>query len=469
MTGAPTDLSLAELSRALQRRELSAVAVTRAHLERIAALDGRVHAFVSVVAEEALAAARAADEMLARGGAPALAGVPVAVKDIFAVRGRVRGNGSLAFAADAPAEADATAVARLRAAGAVVLGTTHMHELAFGATGVNPGLGTPANPWAAEHAPGGSSSGSAAAVATRFAPAALGTDTGASIRLPAAFCGISGLKPTYGRVSRAGVTPLAWTLDHVGPLARTVEDLALVLQAIAGHDPADPASAHRAVPDYAGGLGGTLRGLRVGVPRHFVFGAIDAEVATSFEGALAALRAAGATTSDVELPSLAWAAPALGAVIMSEATAALLPLLGERAAQVGLEVRLRLEFGKAVTGPHYLAGQRLRSRLFDEAVTALARVDLLALPVCPVPPPRLDAIRIPVGDCELGVEEAVTRFTAPFNLTGLPALALPCGFTAAGLPVALQLVGRPFAEADVLAAGHAYQAETDWHRRRPPV
>jgi len=304
VSAALADLSVAELRRALAARETTAVSVAEASLARLREQDGRVHAFATVTADQALAAARAADAALARGDAGPLAGVPLAVKDLFAVRGVVRGNGSTVFAGDPPAAADATAVARLRAAGAVILGTTHMHELAFGPTGVNRALGTPANPWAEGRVPGGSSSGSGAAVAARLVPAALGTDTGGSIRVPASFCGISGLKPTYGRVSRAGATPLAWTLDHVGPMARSAEDVALLLQALAGHDPADATSARVPVPDYGAALDRFRRGARLGVPRHFCLEAVDAEVARAFEAALVELRAAGASVTEVELPSL---------------------------------------------------------------------------------------------------------------------------------------------------------------------
>jgi aspartyl-tRNA(Asn)/glutamyl-tRNA(Gln) amidotransferase subunit A len=469
MTEALADLSVAELMRALRARETSAVAVLGACLDRIRALDEGVHAFTSITPEAALDAARAADAALARGGAGALAGVPVAVKDLFAVRGSRRGNGSLAFAGDGPEPADATAVARLRAAGAVIVGTTHMHELAFGPTGVNPALGTSANPWAGGRVPGGSSSGSGAAVAARLVPAALGSDTGGSIRIPASFCGVSGLKPTYGRVSRAGATPLAWTLDHVGPLARSAEDLAFLLQVLAGHDPADPASAPVPVPDYAAGLDRPLRGLRIGVPRHFALAAVDADVGRCFAAALAALRAAGVTVDDVTLPALEHAGPALAAVLLSEATTALRSVLGPRLERVSVEVRVYLELGKTVSAQTYLMAQRLRTRLYEEARAVLSRVDLLALPTTALAAPHAEALQVRLGESEMGTIEAISRLTGPFNLTGLPALTVPCGFTSEQLPVGLQLVGRPFAEADVLAAGHAYQRATDWHRRRPPL
>lgn len=462
------DLTVAELCRALRARETTAVEALEACLARIRAREAQMHAFVSLTEESARAEARAADRALARGAGPPLAGVPVAVKDVIAVRGVVRSNGSAAFADDPPAAADATVVARLRAAGAVIVGTTHLHELAYGPTGVNPALGTPANPWGAGRIPGGSSSGSGAALAARLVPAALGTDTGGSVRVPASFCGVTGLKPTYGRVSRAGVTPLAWTLDHVGPMARSAEDVALLLAALAGQDAADPASAAVPASDYAAALGRPLAGLRIGVPRAFCCQVVDPEVAAAFAAALAALGSGGARVCDVELPSLSHAGPALGAVILAEAAAAMAPRLGPRRERASLELRIYLELGKVVSAQHYLAAQRLRSRLYAEARGVLREVDLLATPTTILPAPRVEEIVVRVGGVELGAVEAICRLTGPFNLTGLPALSLPCGLTAGGLPVGLQLVGRPFAEAELLAAGHAYQQRTDWHRREPP-
>ena len=470
MTAALADRTVAELRAALGSGEVTAVESAEACLARVRARDGESRAFVTVTAADALASARAADAARARGGAGPLAGVPIAVKDLFAVRGVVRTNGSAAFADDAPAAADAAVVARLRAAGAVIVGTTHMHEMAFGPTGVNPALGTPVNPWDARRVPGGSSSGSGVAVAARLVPAALGTDTGGSVRIPSSFCGVSGLKPTYGRVSRAGVTPLGWSLDHVGPMARTVEDLALLLGVMAGHDPADPTSARLPVPDYAAALGRPLAGLRVGVPRDFCFRVVDSAVAAAFEAALGTLTAGGVAVRDVTLPALEHAGPALGALILAEAGAALPAILGPRRARVSIELAIYLELGKVISARHYLAAQRLRTRLYEEARAALVTVDLLATPATLLPAPRIEEIvQVRVDDEDaMGTIEAIGRLTGPFNLTGLPALALPCGFTPDGLPVGLQLVGRPFAEGDVLAAGHAYQRATDWHRREPP-
>ncbi len=469
MSAGLAGLSVAELSRRLRAREVRAAQVVEDHLAEVAARDGRVHAFAHVTVDAALLAARAADAALARGEGGPLAGVPIAVKDNVAVRGVVGTNGSPAFAGAPPASADAAVVARLRAAGAVVLGTTHMHELAFGPTGVNPALGTPANPWAPGRVPGGSSSGSGAAVAAGLVPAALGTDTGGSVRIPASLCGVTGLKPTYGRVSRAGVTPLAWSLDHVGPLARSVEDVALVLEAIAGADPGDATCARVAVPRYAEALGRPCRGLRIGVPRHFALAGIDAEVRERFTQALGDLRRAGAVVRDVTVPFIEHATRAVGGLMLPEADGALRPLLGARLEHVGVEARILLELAKLVSARHYLAAARLRTRLYEELRGVLAAVDLLALPTTPIPAPAVGELTVRVGEATQGVLEALVVFTTPFNLTGLPALALPCGFTRTGLPVSLQLVGRPFDEATLLAAGHAYQRETDWHTRRPPV
>lgn len=462
------DLSVAELAAMLRRRQTTALDVTEACLADIRERDTGIHAFATVTADDARAAARAADAALARGEAGPLAGVPVAVKDLFAVRGVVRSNGSPACIDDAPAGEDSTVVARLRAAGAVVLGTVHMHELAFGPTGVNMALGTPANPWQRGRMPGGSSSGSGAAVAAGFVPAALGSDTGGSIRVPASFCGITGFKPTYGRVSRAGMTPLAWSLDHAGPLARTVEDVAVLLGVLAGHDPADSTSARVPVPDYSHALGRGIRGLRVGIPRDFCTELLDDEVGAAFEAALGTLERAGAAVRDVDIPALRHAGPMLGATIMPEARSALGPLVAARRERIGIDVRVYLELAKVVTADHYVAAQRLRTRLYAEMRDVLARVDVIATPTTVVAAPRLEELTVRLRGADVGVVETVCRLTGPFNLTGLPALSLPCGFTADGRPIALQLVGLPFAEATVLAAGHAFQRVSDWHLRRPP-
>jgi aspartyl-tRNA(Asn)/glutamyl-tRNA(Gln) amidotransferase subunit A len=352
-------------------------------------------------------------------------------------------------------------VTKLQEAGCVMMGKLITHEFAMGIQ--FPGHKYPAatNPWNVAHMPGGSSSGSGAGLAAGLFAGATGSDTGGSIRGPAAFCGIAGIKPTYGRVSRAGVITLSWTLDHTGPMARTVEDCALMLQALAGHDPADPASSRAPVDDYVGGLGRTIRGLRVGIPRAYFFDGVDPELGAAFEASMRTLEALGATVREVVIPSIdtAWA---FLVILLAEAFAYHERDLRERPELYGDVLRERFQAGGLITAAEYVQAQRLRSRLRTEMNEALTTVDVLATPTMLGPAtPFAKAF-----DPSFGVPKSNT---APFNVTGLPALAVPCGFSSSGLPLSLQLAGRAFEEATVLRVGHAYQQATDWHTRRPPV
>jgi aspartyl-tRNA(Asn)/glutamyl-tRNA(Gln) amidotransferase subunit A len=309
--------------------------------------------------------------------------------------------------------------------------------------------------------PGGSSSGSGAALAAGLVVGSLGSDTGGSIRGPAAFCGIVGLKPTYGRSSRAGVVTLSWTLDHTGPMARTVEDCAYLMQALAGHDPADPASSRAPVSDYVRALDHGVRGLRVGVPRAYFLDGVHADVAQSFEDALAVLRRLGAAVSDVEIPSI-HASWAFMAIMLSEAFAYHERDLRERRELYGEVLRERLLAGALITAPEYVQAQRLRAQLQSEMADVLRTVDVLATPTMPAPAPAFATV--------YALDYGFPRSNmAPFNMAGLPALAVPCGFSTSGLPLSLQIAGRPFDEATVLRVGHAYEQATEWHARRPPV
>jgi aspartyl-tRNA(Asn)/glutamyl-tRNA(Gln) amidotransferase subunit A len=366
-------------------------------------------------------------------------------------------------------QADATVAVRLVAAGAILLGKLNMHEFAYGPTGVNPHYGTPANPWGAERMPGGSSSGSGAAVATGLCAGALGTDTGGSIRIPASLCGIVGLKQTYGRVSRAGVVPLAWSLDHIGPMARTVTDTAILLQALAGHDPADPSTAAIAVPDYRRGLDENLSGLRVGIVREFFFDRLDPEVRTAVEAAVRALTGAGIRVEEARLPRIQHAGPATFAIITAESMAYHEPYLKTRASEYGADVRARLLTGQFVLATQYLKAQRARQVLRAEVDEALRNVDALVFPTTPVAAPRVDEREATVDGVREDVRAWLTRCTRPINLTGHPALSVPCGLTAGGLPVGLQLVGRHFDEATLLRVGRAYERVSPLRDRRPPA
>jgi aspartyl-tRNA(Asn)/glutamyl-tRNA(Gln) amidotransferase subunit A len=449
-----------ELGRRFRARELSPVELTTVLFRRIERLDPMLHTFVTVTADRALADAKAAETAIAGGDHRPLLGIPVAYKDLYATRGIRTTAGSALLEGWVPDD-DATCVTRLQDAGCVMLGKLITHEFAWGIQ--TPGHRFPParNPWNLDHIPGGSSSGSGAALAAGLCTVALGSDTGGSIRGPAAFSGIVGLKPTYGRCSRAGVVTLSWTLDHTGPMARTVEDCAYQLQALAGHDALDPASSRAPVTDYVAALERPIRGLSIGVPsRDFFLEGADPEVAAAFEASLATLRHLGGDVRDVTIPHI-WDSVSFMVIMASEAFAYHERDLRERPAMYGPLLRDRLLHGALYTGAEYVQAMRLRERVRLEMLDVLRTVDLLATPTAPKPAPTFAT----AYDTSLGFPRSNMP---PFNLSGLPALALPCGFTAGGLPISLQLAGRPFDEATVLRAGHAYERATEWHSRRVP-
>jgi aspartyl-tRNA(Asn)/glutamyl-tRNA(Gln) amidotransferase subunit A len=460
-----TRLSLARAAEMIGRRELSPLELTEACLEHIDRVDPTLNAFITVTGQEAREEARQAAEEIAGGTYRGpLHGIPVALKDLFATRAVRTTAGSRIMAGQTPRE-DAEAVARLRAAGVVVLGKLNLHEFAFGATGVNPHYGATRNPWDTSRIAGGSSSGSAAAVASGECFAALGTDTGGSIRIPAALCGVVGLKPTYGRVSLRGVVPLSPSLDHVGPLTRTVEDAAILLGAIAGRDPLDDSTSDDPTPDYRRELGQErgLKGWRVGVPRQHFFEDVDGEVLAAVEEAVGVLSDLGAEVREVSLPYIAETPAAARDIMLSEAFAYHQRWLEERPQDYGDDVRHRLEQGRRAPAGPYEEAQRLRSRIARAwRAGPFREIDLLATPATAIP-------AAPVAESDLRTTIALIRLTNPFNLAGLPAISVPCGFTAAGLPVGLQLAGRWFEEGSVLRAAHAYEQATGWHRHQPPA
>jgi len=463
------DLSIAELATLLRDRKASPVEVTHAALDRIAKVDARLNSFITVTAEGALAAARRAEEEIGAGRwRGPLHGVPIGLKDLFDTAGVVTTNGSRIFKGVVPA-VDAVVTTRLKQAGAVVVGKNNMHEFAFGSTTNNPHHGTCRNAWNPDHIPGGSSGGSGAAVAARLCFMSMGSDTGGSIRSPACLNGIVGHKPTYGLVSRRGVFPLSWSLDHAGPLARTVRDAALTLQVIAGHDPGDPASASLAIPDYAAGLEGGVRGLRVGVPREYFFERATEEVESHVRAAIRTLEGLGATIVEVSLPHVELAATAGMAIISVEAADIHREWIRTRPDDYGADVRPRLQAGALFSGVEYTRAQRIRALVQQEFREAMTRADVLAMPNNAIPAPRIDQTTIPVRGKDVWVMALMPSLTIPHNLTGAPALTVPCGFAASGLPVGLQIVGRPFEDATVLRVGHAYEQATEWHRHRPAM
>jgi aspartyl-tRNA(Asn)/glutamyl-tRNA(Gln) amidotransferase subunit A len=464
-----TTLTIAEAARRIAGGELSPVELTQAALARIESLNPRLNAFLTVLSERAMAAAKAAEQEIVAGRRRGpLHGIPIGLKDLCATQGVRTTSGSKICRDYVPAE-DATVAARWAAAGTILLGKLHLNEFAYGPDGDNVHDGPARNPWDTERITGGSSSGSGAALAASLCLGALGTDTGGSIRIPAALCGIVGLKPTYGRVSRHGITPLSWSLDHVGPMAKTVEDVALLLQAMAGYDPKDPSTARLPVPDYAAALRDGVRGVRIGVPRQYFFELIDPEVDAAVRAAIEVLRRLGATVREVSWPALRYTTLAALVLVLAEASTFHEAWIRTQPEAYHPDIALRLKWGLLLPAAAYLKAQRLRARLCQEAARLWAEVDVLAVPATVIAAPRLGEAHVQLGGRQIATREALLRTMRPFNLTGLPAISLPCGFTGAGLPIGLQLAGKPFDEATVLRVAHAYERHTDWHRRRPPI
>ncbi len=453
-------LTAAEAAVLFRRRELSPVELTLAQLDRIHSLQDTLHAYITVTDEIALREARAAEAALLRGDDRPLLGVPVAYKDLYMTAGVLSSAGSRVHETYVP-EITATTVQKLHNAGMVMLGKLSTHEFAFGLTPEDHRFPPARNPWNPAHVPGGSSSGSGTALAAGLAFGALGTDTGGSIRNPGSFCGIAALKPTYGRCSRYGVFTLSWSLDHTGPMARTVEDVALMLTAMAGYDPKDPASAQVPTEDFTTPLGSSIRGLRVGVLRSWYEDGCEPGVVSAVDAALEVLAGLGAVVSDVELPhiQLAKCSPA---IMLSEAYAYHAADLAETPELYAAALRNRLTSGALFLAHEYVNAQRARQILKEEAAVVLKQVDVLATPTtAKTATPFATAY-----------EEAWRRgpsYTSLYNLTGLPALSVPCGFDEGGLPIGLQIAGRPFDEATVLQVGHAYERAVGWHTRHPAV
>jgi aspartyl-tRNA(Asn)/glutamyl-tRNA(Gln) amidotransferase subunit A len=478
------ELSLRDAATRVRQRAVAAVDLTRAALARIAAVDASVGAFLTLNEVEAIAAAEAIDRRIAAGQDPGpLAGVPIAVKDNICTAGLRTTAGSRILERFVPAF-DATVTARLRAAGAVVVGKANCDEFGMGSSTENSALGTTRNPWDPARVPGGSSGGSAVAVAAREAYGALGTDTGGSVRLPSAFCGVVGVKPTYGRVSRFGVIAYASSLDQVGPLARDVADGAVLLEAIAGHDPADSTASPRPVPSYLAALDGQVKGLRLGLPREYFVEGMQPEVESAVRAAVDHLASLGAIIEPVSLPHTEYAIATYYLIATAEASSNLArydgvryglrearPVLGEmyeatRARGFGAEVKRRIMLGTYALSAgyydaYYLKAQQVRTLIRMDFQKVFDTCDALVTPVSPTTAFRLgektaDPVTMYLSDI----------FTISVNLAGLPALALPCGADKAGLPVGLQVIGRPFDEETVLRVGHAYEQSTEWHRRR---
>ena len=455
------DLSFLTISEALTlltRREISAADLTEACFRQIEQLNPRLNTFITVAYVIARSETTKKPPNLHKD--LPLFGIPIALKDLYETAGIRTTAGSKFFADTIPTE-DAFVVQKLKAAGAAILGKTNMHEIALGVTGVNPHYGTCRNPWDATRITGGSSSGNAAALAAGMCLGALGTDTGGSIRIPASLCGVVGLKPTCGRVSLRGVIPLSWNLDHAGPMARTVQDVALLLQVIAGYDPLDSASVDVPVDDYLKDLENGVNGWRIALACGEYLTETDAEVGEAVQAAARLFESLGAHVEEVDLSWAREAALANGLLVQADAAAYHRERLKAHPEDFGADVRQRLQNGAACTSTEYALARRTQSEMRRKFEHLFSNYDILLTPTTPIPAPLIE------GTDAIEQARRLTRFTAPFNLTGLPALSLPCGFTSAGLPVGLQIVSGLWKEAKVLQAGHAYEQATAWQEAVP--
>ena len=465
MTISLLNRGLVEAAALVADRSVSPVELVESCLERINLLDGQIKAFVDVFPDEAMASAIAAEREIAAGAYRGpLHGIPIGVKDLVNVAGVPTRAGSVVLAGAAPEPVDAPVVARLKAAGAVILGKTTTHEFAFS-------VFTPPtrNPWNLDHVPGGSSGGSGAAVAAEMVFAAIGTDTGGSIRIPAACCGVVGLKPTYGRVPKSGVVPLSWSLDHVGPLTRRVEDAAVFLQAVAGMDMDDPTTADAPVADFRGSIGQRVEGLRLGVPDRYFDRYIQPTVAAAVEAAIERMVGEGASIVPIAMPMLDYAMDVHLLTILAEAAAYHRARFPGDDIEYGADVRASLALGDRISARDYLQAQRMRRAALSEALEGFTKADVLITPTLPTEAPAVGQDTISYSEGDQDALSSLIRFTCPFNQTGLPAITVPTEGGANSLPVGVQLIGPPFKEGRLLHAAAIYEAISGVRDRRPPI
>jgi aspartyl-tRNA(Asn)/glutamyl-tRNA(Gln) amidotransferase subunit A len=459
-------LSIEQAGRLLRKKEISPVELVDAALERIEQWNPGLNAFLTIVAEDARRKARVAERVIRRGCATGpLHGIPISLKDNFWTRGIRTTAGSKILANFVPGR-DSDVASMLARAGAILLGKTNMHEFAYGITNENPHYGPVRNPWVREQISGGSSGGSAVAVATGMCFASMGTDTGGSIRIPASLCGIVGLKPTFGLVSVAGVVPLAESMDHAGPLARNVADVCIMLDAVAGEYPKGTVA-----PDYRK-LGKSMpRKFRLGWPKEYFFDRVDTEVRLAIDAAAKCLEALGARIEEVSLPHLADSVEPSTNIALAEATRyhEAQGYFPARAAEYGEDVRKRLVFGREVRAVDYLNAFAVKREIEKEFHAAFERADAILAPAVPIGAPRLGENELMIEGEKETVRSALVRMNRPANLTGDPAISVPCGFTRAGLPIGLQLIGPHWSEARLLAIAQAYEDSTEWHKQHPSL
>jgi len=462
-------MDIATLAPLLERRQVSPVELMESQLTRIEAVNPILNAYVSLYPDAALAAAKKAEEDITAGNYRGpLHGIPLAVKDLFQVAGMERTCGSKILS-EGPANTDATSVGRLRDAGAVILGMLNLHEFAFGPTGINPIVGTALNPWDMSKVSGGSSSGSGCATSAALAMATLGSDTGGSIRIPAALCGVVGLKQTYGLASRTGIYTLCESLDHGGPLARTVRDAALILQAIAGSDETDPSTINAKIRDYTSDFDKPLAGLRIGVPRNFYFDRLHPEIESAVNAAIKKLNDLGASIEEVVLSFNREAIQGWNTMAMAEALSVHEGHLRDRSDDLSPDVNERLRLGEGLTATDFIRARQSQTMAQREMAGVLGQTPVLAMPTTAIPAVPIDTGTMMVNGKEVTGWRVLGQLTRLACFTGQPAISIPCGFTDDGLPIGLQLMAGWFEEPALLQVAHAYEQATEWHLRRPPL
>jgi len=462
-------LPATELSGLIRRKEVSPVEVVEAHLARIEATEPTLNSFITLLPDQAMADAKTAENEIQSGNYRGpLHGIPITLKDLYYLKGVRNTSGSKIFHDFVP-DFDSTITSKLKNAGTVILGKTNTHQFAYGITGENPDYGDMHNPWNPQRITGGSSGGSVSSVASGQSTLTMGSDTGGSIRVPSSLCGLVGLKPTYGRLSRYGLTALSWSQDHPGPMARTVADCAMLMNATAGYDPKDPATSQNSVPDYTGALTGGVKGLRVGVPKEFFEAPLDSEVERAVRQAINLLEQLGAVVKEISWPMYTYAAPIATVIQMAEATSYHADLVRSRGGEYAKPVRLLLEAGFFLSAPQLNRAHQARTLFVNQTLELLQDVDVLAGPMTPITAHKIGATEVTVGSTTMTPRAALTQYTRPYNLSGFPAISVPCGFSAEGMPIGLQLGARPFAEETLLRTAHVYEQATQWHQRRPSL
>ena len=462
-------ISIKEAAGLISAHKVKPSELVEAHIERINATDDKLNSFVTILSESALHSSFIAEKEIMNGNYRGpIHGIPIGLKDLYDTAGTITTVGSKIYRKRLPQE-DATVVSKLKEAGAIVVGKLQMHEFALGATSINPHDGPARNPWDTERITGGSSGGSASSVAAGQCMASLGTDTGGSIRIPSALCGIVGLKPTFGRVSRKGVFPLSWTMDTVGPMTRTVEDAALMLNAMVSFDPSDPGSSPHETEDFTSKLGLGIKGLTIGVPQEYFYETTSPEVKEALNSAEKVFESLGAKVIPISIPVLEHSLAISGTIMLTEAASVHERNLKDRPFDIGDDVRLRLTQGSLYSAVDYLKAQRGRHEFNNQIDKAMETVDILLAPTVGIGAPKIDDKTVVLNGVEYPALALMPRLTRPHNICGLPTISIPCGFTSSGLPIGMQLAGRAFEDSVVIQTANAYENATDWAKQIPPI